>query len=129
MHDTLDAEPLYLSQTAKDDVRTNVIRLVAATVHLGNEARGRGEYLFNITIKLHMLVHIGVHLTEKVNPNRVATPMDEGYMGRMAKVILAAAKANGPARCTTTVMQNYLRMLWCRTGNRLGAVAKWSVGM
>ena len=72
--------------------------------------------LFHVTIKAHMVQHIGEHCLE-FNPRTGATYNDEDFMGKVSAIATASLRARGPLRVGMAVSVRYRKLLalkWAR---------------
>jgi hypothetical protein len=127
MLEIVDESPMFMEETALRDLQEETEKAMAATVWLGNATRARGEYLFNITMKLHWYFHIVEDARKtKINPKYFSTPLDEDFVGRIAAVVRACARKNGPSRAAPQILRMYLRLVFARAQSSFKA--KWTVG-
>lgn len=125
MYRIWDEQGMSLAPETTQELVQLARRVIVATVWLARRARSRGEFLYNLTMKLHYHLHIAQK--SKLNPRWTSTPLDEDFVGRIGAIIVSTARSFGPSRGVHAIMDMYLRMMLAlvQTDFRV----KWTVGM
>ena len=113
----LDEEPgCFLPAAAAEEFKTCVDRLVVHCQWLSADARAKGQFLHNLTIKFHMLVHLAEQ-SLVISPRVGRCYLDEDYVGTMKLVAAASCSGVFIGTISKTVAMKYrtgINIRYCR---------------
>jgi len=99
MHEVCEQCGQFFTPTEVARFVRAVDNIIAAKIYLNTYYRTRGAYLFNLTIKVHYLLHLKEIVVEThMNPRFFWVARDEDYISRVALVIKSCMKAGGATR-------------------------------
>ena len=92
IHSVIDefAQSFFLTREASGKLTQRVADFLSVYTQLAHNADGRGDLLWNLTIKFHWLWHFGQRC-HYLSPRRGACLIDEDFVGKVKKVAAACA--------------------------------------
>ena len=105
---------LRLSPPVCRAVSTHIQGLVGALSHLAVGQQALGGLFFNVTPKVHFLVHLGEQ-AQFHNPLWVTTYQEEDFIGKITRVARMSSSGHTQAQLPSVVIQKYrvlLALMW-----------------